>query len=67
MKGPDEVNLSREEGEALIKRLEGDALTADDRRILVKLVQYYGTTPASIAGVAQTKRAALKLSDFVAA
>jgi transposase len=62
MKRSDEVNLSREEGEALIKRLEGDALTADDRRILVKLVQYGGTTSAPIAGVAQTKRAERKKS-----
>lgn len=41
MKRPDEVKLSREEGEALIKRLEDDALTAADRRVLVLVLQVY--------------------------
>jgi len=31
---PEEVNLSRTDGEALIERLKGDALTAPDRRVL---------------------------------
>jgi transposase len=41
MKRPDEVTLSREDGEALIERLEGNALTADDRRVLVKLITFH--------------------------
>ena len=40
-KPPEEVKLSREEGEALIKRLETDRLSAEDRRLLVKLIQFY--------------------------
>ncbi|MDQ2696728.1 MAG: IS66 family transposase [Pseudomonadota bacterium] len=40
-KPPTEVQLSREEGEALIQRLEGDRLTGEDRRVLVTLVQWY--------------------------
>jgi len=32
MKRPEEVTLTREDGEALIERLEKDALTAEDRR-----------------------------------
>jgi hypothetical protein len=34
MKRPEEVTLSREDGEALIERLEKEALTAEDRRVL---------------------------------
>jgi hypothetical protein len=30
MQRPEEVELSHDEGEALIERLEGNALTADD-------------------------------------
>jgi transposase len=41
MKRPDEVTLSREDGEALIERLEGNALIADDRRVLVKLITFH--------------------------
>lgn len=41
MQQPDEVRLNREEGEALIERLEGDALTSEDRRILVQLMRLY--------------------------
>ena len=33
MQRPDEVNLNREEGEALIERLEGNTLTAPDRQV----------------------------------
>jgi transposase len=40
-KPPDEVKLSQEEGEALIERLETDRLSADDRQLLVKLIQLY--------------------------
>ena len=39
MKHPEEVKLSREEGEALIERLEGNALTADDRRVLAQVLR----------------------------
>ncbi|MBI3799803.1 MAG: IS66 family transposase [Deltaproteobacteria bacterium] len=41
MKRPEEVTLSREEGEALITRLERDALSAEDRRMLVKVLTFY--------------------------
>src|SRR5215472_16878294 len=41
MKRPDEVNLSREEGEALIERIEGNALTAEDRNVLVQVLRVY--------------------------
>src|SRR5262245_55941502 len=40
-KRPEEVRLSPEEGEALIERLEKDALTAEDRRVLVKVLTFY--------------------------
>ena len=35
------MQLSREEGEALIARIERNALSAEDRRLLVKLVTFY--------------------------
>jgi transposase len=41
MEQPDEVNLSRQDGEALIKRLQGDALTAQDRRVLAQVLRWY--------------------------
>lgn len=41
MQQPDEVRLNREEGEALIARLERDALTSEDRRVLVHLIRLY--------------------------
>ncbi len=41
MERPDEVNLSRHDGEALIKRLPGDALTAQDRRVLEQVLRWY--------------------------
>jgi hypothetical protein len=41
MKRPEEIRLSREEGEALIERLERDALSAEDRRVLVKVLTFY--------------------------
>ena len=40
-KRPEEVKLSRDEGEALIQRLEGDRLSAEDRRLLVRIVELY--------------------------
>lgn len=40
MKRPEEVQLSREEGEALWARLEADTLTAEDRRVLGKVVTF---------------------------
>jgi hypothetical protein len=36
MKQPEDVHLSREEGEARIARIERKALSAEDRRVLVK-------------------------------
>src|SRR5215510_5576275 len=41
MKQPEDVRLSREEGEALIERIERDALSAEDRRLLVKILTFY--------------------------
>lgn len=41
MKQPEEVRLNREEGEALIERLERNALTSEDRRVLVQLIRLY--------------------------
>jgi len=41
MKQPEDVQLSREDGEALLARLEANALTADDRRVLGKVLTYY--------------------------
>jgi len=41
MKRPEEVTLSHEDGEALIERLEKDALTTEDRRVLVKVLTFY--------------------------
>src|SRR5882672_6059439 len=41
MKQPEDVQLSREEGEALIERIERNALSAEDRRILVKILTFY--------------------------
>ena len=41
MQQPDEVRLNRQEGEALIARLERDALTSEDRRVLVQLIRFY--------------------------
>src|SRR5262245_3499570 len=41
MKQPEDVQLSREEGEALIKRIERNALSAEDRQLLVKLLTFY--------------------------
>ena len=40
LKRSEEVTLSREDGEALIARLEADALTAEDRRVLVKILTF---------------------------
>jgi len=41
VKQPEEVQLSREEGEALIERLERNTLSADDRQLLVKVLTFY--------------------------
>src|SRR5215510_7949573 len=41
MKRPAEMQLSREDGEALRTRLAGDALTAVDRRVLDQVLQWY--------------------------
>jgi transposase len=41
MKCPEEVKLSREDGEALRQRLAGDTLTATDRRVLDLVLQWY--------------------------
>ena len=41
MKQPEDVQLSREEGEALLERIERNTLTAEDRRVLGKVLTYY--------------------------
>jgi transposase len=41
MKQPEDVQLSREEGEALIERIERNAVSAEDRQLLVKLLTFY--------------------------
>jgi transposase len=41
MKRPEDVQLSREEGEALIERIERNALSAEDRQVLVKVLTFY--------------------------
>jgi transposase len=41
MKRPDEVKLNREEGEALIERLENNTWTADDRHVLAQVLRMY--------------------------
>ena len=37
----EDVHLSREEGEALLARLEANTLTAEDRRVLGKVLTFY--------------------------
>jgi len=41
MKRPADVTLSREEGEALIERIARNALSAEDQRVLVKVLTFY--------------------------
>jgi hypothetical protein len=41
MKRPEDVTLSREDGEALLARLEANALTGEDRRVLGKVLTFY--------------------------
>jgi transposase len=41
MKRPEDVTLSREEGEALLARLEAHTLTAEARRVLGKVLTFY--------------------------
>ena len=38
MKQPEDVQLSREDGEALLARLEANTLTPEDRRVLGKVL-----------------------------
>jgi hypothetical protein len=38
MKQPEDVQLSREDGEALLERIERNTLSAEDRRVLVKVL-----------------------------
>ena len=40
-KQPEDVQLSQEEGEALLARLEANTLTTEDRRVLGKVLTYY--------------------------
>jgi hypothetical protein len=41
MQRPDDINLSREEGEALIERLETHTCTAEDLRVVAQVVRLY--------------------------
>jgi transposase len=41
MKRPDEVKLSRDDGEALMARIRASSLSGDDQRLLVKLIELY--------------------------
>jgi hypothetical protein len=41
MKQPEDVQLNREEGEALLARLEANTLTTEDRRVLGRVVTSY--------------------------
>jgi len=41
MKRPDEVKLSRDDGEALMARSRASSLSGDDQRVLVKLIELY--------------------------
>ena len=41
MNAPDDLNLSPEQGDALIERLEQDACTPEDRRLLVQVLRLY--------------------------
>lgn len=41
MERPDELHLSRQDGEALIERLHREALTAQDRRVLEQVLRWY--------------------------
>ncbi len=41
MKAPEDLNLSPEQGESLIERLEHDACTPEDRRIVVHVLRLY--------------------------
>ena len=41
MKRPDDINLSLEEGEALIERLETQTCTAEDLRVVAQVVRLY--------------------------
>src|SRR5512134_749688 len=38
---PEDVKLSREEGEALIERIQASSLASEDQRLLVKLIRLY--------------------------
>ena len=41
MKAPADLNLSSEQGDALIERLERDACTPEDRQLLVQVLRLY--------------------------
>ena len=41
MKRPEDVTLNREEGEALLARLEANTLTPEDRRVLGTVLTFH--------------------------
>lgn len=55
MKRPEDVRLSREEGEALIERIERNVLSAEDRRLLVKILTFYVAERALKLAIRQRK------------
>jgi hypothetical protein len=50
MKCPEQMQLSQADGEALRARLAGDALTADDRRVLDQVLQWYFSHSTELCG-----------------
>ena len=41
MERPEDIHLSRQDGEVLIKRLHRDALTTQDRHVLEQVLRWY--------------------------
>ena len=41
MKQPDDIHLSRAEGEALIERVKANTLSEGDRQVVVKLIELW--------------------------
>jgi hypothetical protein len=62
MKRPEDVQLSREEGEALLARLEANTLTAEDRRVLGKVLTFYFLALVCPAGSEAESQAAQGVS-----
>ena len=50
MNRPEDLHLSREDGEALIERLETETWTAEDRQVLIQVVRLYFLAPVCPQG-----------------